>query len=168
MCVACDPFILAGSCVWYDPFKCVTRRCLHAATSHSYVWHDSFTCVTQLIHKCGKAHSYVRCIHMCGSLVCARHWYVRRIHMCGWLICVTYDPFICDATHSCVYGHSCLDCVAVCCNVLQCVVVCCSVLQCGTESCSVLQCVAVRSRVLQCVALCVALCCNPESATHLA
>jgi len=57
-----------------------------------------------------------------------------------------------------------LQCVAVCCSVLQCVVatfhgketnesvaVCCSVLQCVAVCCSVLQCVAVCCRVLQCV-----------------
>ena len=66
-----------------------------------------------------------------------------------------------------------LQCVAVCCSVLQCVVgmwneisatwelhyegenvVCCSVVQCGAVSCSVLQSVAVCCRVLQCVAVC--------------
>ena len=36
-----------------------------------------------------------------------------------------------------------LQCVAVCCSVLQRVAACCSVLQCVTVCCSVLQCVAV-------------------------
>ena len=76
-----------------------------------------------------------------------------------------------------------LQCVAVCCSVLQCVAmsdkdqgvgrqvcnhslfccpapgmrvaVCCSVLQCVAVCCGVLQCVAVCCRVLQCVAVCV-------------
>jgi len=70
-----------------------------------------------------------------------------------------------------------LQCVAVCCSVLQCVAVhevmqhrhhnayciechthwthiCCSVLQCVVVCCSVLQCVAVRHIVLQCAAVC--------------
>jgi len=42
-----------------------------------------------------------------------------------------------------------VQCVAVCCSVLQYVAVCCSVLQCVAVCCSVLQCVA----VLQCRAL---------------
>jgi len=47
-----------------------------------------------------------------------------------------------------------VQCVAVCCNVLQYVAVCCSVLQCVAVCCSVLQCVAVCCSVLQCVAVC--------------
>jgi len=54
-----------------------------------------------------------------------------------------------------------LQCVAVCCSVLQCVAlsVCCSVLQCLAVCCivSVLQCVAVCCSVLQCVAVVVVL-----------
>jgi len=73
-----------------------------------------------------------------------------------------------------------LQCVAVCCSVLQCVAVpcvavcgsvqcvavCCSVFQCVAASCSALQYVAVCCRVLPCVALCgsvrqcVAMCCS--------
>jgi len=77
-----------------------------------------------------------------------------------------------------------LQCVAVCCSVLQCVaaplvkalttvhvfarlpVVCCGVLQRVAVCCSVLQCVAVCYSVLQCVAVCcsvlqcVAACCS--------
>ena len=81
-----------------------------------------------------------------------------------------------------------VECVAVCCSVLQCLAVSCSVLQCvvvcynvvqcvavccvwGSEHfpimcCSVLQCVAVWHSVLQCVAVCgsalqcVAVCCS--------
>ena len=58
-----------------------------------------------------------------------------------------------------------MQCVAVCCSVLQCaqlisvclavcrqfIAVCCSVLQCVAMCCSVLQCVAVCCSVLQCV-----------------
>ena len=61
-----------------------------------------------------------------------------------------------------------MQCVAVCCSVLQCVVIATllahlvehhkKVLQCVAVYCSVLQCIAVccseRSRVLQCVAVC--------------
>ena len=48
-----------------------------------------------------------------------------------------------------------LQCVAVCCSVLQYVVaVCCSVLQCVAVCSSVLQRVAVCCSVLQCVAVC--------------
>ena len=47
-----------------------------------------------------------------------------------------------------------LQCVAVCCSVLQRVAVCCSVLQCVAVCCSMLQCVAARCSVLQCVAVC--------------
>jgi len=42
-----------------------------------------------------------------------------------------------------------LDCVAVCCSVLQCVAVCCSVLQCVAVCCSVLQCVTVCCHVIK-------------------
>ena len=49
---------------------------------------------------------------------------------------------------------SVVQCGAVWCSVLQCVAVCCSVLQCGAVWCSVLQCVAVCCSVLQCVAVC--------------
>ena len=47
-----------------------------------------------------------------------------------------------------------LQCVAVCCSVLQRVVVCCSVLQCVEVCCSVLQRVVVCYSLLQCVAVC--------------
>jgi len=43
-----------------------------------------------------------------------------------------------------------MECLAVCCSVLQCVTVCCSVLQCVAVCCSVLQCVAVY-----CIVFCV-------------
>jgi len=44
-----------------------------------------------------------------------------------------------------------IECVAVCCSVLQCVAVCCRVSQCVTVCCSVLQCIPVCCSVLQCV-----------------
>ena len=44
-----------------------------------------------------------------------------------------------------------LQCVAVCCSVLQRVAASCSVLQCVAVCCSVLQCVTVRRSALQCV-----------------
>ena len=47
-----------------------------------------------------------------------------------------------------------LQCVAVCCSVLQGVAVCCSVLRCVAVCCNVLQCVAVCCSELQCVAVC--------------
>ena len=68
-----------------------------------------------------------------------------------------------------------LQCVAVCCSVLQTKIaacrwchwlVCCSVLQCVAVCCSVLRCVAVWCSVVQCVAVCcnvlhyVAVCCS--------
>ena len=61
-----------------------------------------------------------------------------------------------------------LQCVAVCCSVLQCfpLSLCCSVLQCVALCCSVLQCVAVRYSALECVGVCcsvlhcVAVCCS--------
>ena len=53
-----------------------------------------------------------------------------------------------------------LQCVAVCCSLLQFVAVCCSVLQCVAVCCSVLQCIAVCCSVLQCVLQCVAVCCS--------
>ena len=46
-----------------------------------------------------------------------------------------------------------LQCVAVCCSMVQRAAVCCSVLQCVAVFCSVLQCVAVCCNVLQCVAV---------------
>jgi len=59
-----------------------------------------------------------------------------------------------------------LQCVAVCCSVLQYAAVCCSVLQCAAVCCSVLQCTAVCCSVLQCAAVCcsvlqcAAVCCS--------
>jgi len=46
-----------------------------------------------------------------------------------------------------------LQCVAVCCSVLQCVAVRCSALQCGGTVNRNMQCVAVRCSALQCVAV---------------
>ena len=88
----------------------------------------------------------------------------------------TTSIFICI----CMYKHSYIQCVAVCCSVLQCVAMCCSVLQCVAvccsecpwqfqrehNICSVLQCVAAWCSVLQRVAVCcsvlqfVAVCCH--------
>ena len=67
-----------------------------------------------------------------------------------------------DMVH--VLSRGVLQCVAVCCSVLQCVagymtcytsclVVCCSMLQCVAVCCSVLQCAAAYCSVLQCVAV---------------
>ena len=59
-----------------------------------------------------------------------------------------------------------VQCVAVCCSVLQCVAACGSVVQCVAVCCSVLQCVAVCCNVWQRVAVCghvlqcVAVCCS--------
>jgi len=56
-----------------------------------------------------------------------------------------------------------VQCVAVCCSVLQRGAVCCSVLQCVAVCWSVLQCVAVCCSVLQCVAVSYnVLQCDPE------
>jgi len=77
---------------------------------------------------------------------------------CGVLQCVYHD----DIHRQCV-----LQCVAVCCSVLQYVAVCCSVLQCSELQyvyhadirCQVvLHCVL--QYVLQCVAVCVAVSCS--------
>jgi len=71
-----------------------------------------------------------------------------------------YEPLQYIRSHKveCMYLLSVLQCVAVCCSVLQCVAVECmyllSVLQCVAVCCSVLQCVAVCCSVLQCVAVC--------------
>jgi len=65
---------------------------------------------------------------------------------------------------------ACLDCppkVATDIIVLQCVAVCCSVLQCVSMHCSALQCVAVCCSVLPCVAVCChVLQCTLEIATY--
>ena len=62
---------------------------------------------------------------------------------------------VCCSSLQCVaVCCSALHCIAVCCSVLQCVAVCCSVLQCVAVCCSVLQCVAVHCSVLQCAAVC--------------
>ena len=47
-----------------------------------------------------------------------------------------------------------LQCITVCCSVLQCVALFCIVLQCVAVCYSVLQCVTVYCSVLQCVAVC--------------
>jgi len=81
-------------------------------------------------------------------------------------VCYNYNS---SSVHYCAVVY--ILCVAVLqyCSVLQCVALCCSVLQCGTMYCSVLQCVAVCCSVLQCVAVrcsvsqCVAVCCNYDT-----
>ena len=45
--------------------------------------------------------------------------------------------------------HTVMQCVAVCCSVLQCVAVCCSVLQCVSLCCSVLRCFALQFQGVQ-------------------
>jgi len=50
-------------------------------------------------------------------------------------------------------SFSVLQCVAAWCSVLQCVAVCCSMLECVAVCCSVLQCVAVCCSELQCAAV---------------
>jgi len=70
---------------------------------------------------------------------------VSQTRVCGWCKC----------------GASVLQCVAVCCSMLQCVqcvAVCCSMLQCVAVCCSMLQCV-------QCVA--VSMCCYCVSQPNL-
>jgi len=60
--------------------------------THAYVWHDSFECVTWLIGTCDMTHSYV------------------------W-----HDSFICRSHTSASIWACLLQCVVVCCSVLQCV-----------------------------------------------
>ena len=63
-----------------------------------------------------------------------------------WQIHLPIDQLSCPASPM-------LQCITVCCSVLQCAAVYYSVLQCITVCCSVLQCVAVYYSVLQCVAV---------------
>jgi len=67
------------------------------------------------------------------------------------LQCIT----VCCSVLQCVaVYYSVLQCIPVCCSVLQCVAVYYSVLQCITVRRSVFQCVAVYSSVLQCITVC--------------
>ena len=68
-------------------------------------------------------------------------------------ICLERTYHICLANER-EREHSVLQCVAVCCSVLQCV------LQRVAVCCSVLQCVAVCCSVLQCDILCCSVCCS--------
>ena len=61
---------------------------------------------------------------------------------------VRFTPF------SGVIYSSVLQCVAVCCSVLQCAAGRSNMLPCGAVCCRVVQCVAVCSNVLRCVAVC--------------
>jgi len=78
-------------------------------------------------------HVCIHKIHVCN--ICNGHTYVYT-----WCVMVT-RVYI----HSCLYvcrsGLITLQCIAVCCSVLQYAAVCCSTLQCVAACCSVLQCV---------------------------
>ena len=100
---------------------------------------------------------------MCESVVCSG---LKCVAVCCSVLQISYPDFPVRHCHDeslhALSPHAALlllvdtfklQCVAVCCSVLQCVAVCCSVLQCVAVYCSVLQCVAVCCRVLQCVAV---------------
>ena len=77
-----------------------------------------------------------------------------RIHSLHCLLqCVAV---CCNVVQHGAVWCSVMQCVAVRCSVVQRVAVCCSVLQCGAACCSVSQCIAVCRSALQCVAVCVA------------
>jgi len=124
------------------------------------------------------------CCSVCGSACCSvcvqcTLAYCAEKSTCGFPIgssaadsCVAESVLqcvaVCCSVLQCV-ADSVLQCVAVCCGVLRCVAVCCSVLSSAADSCvaeGVLRCVAVCFSVLQCVAVCcsvlqcVAVCCS--------
>jgi len=71
---------------------------------------------------------------------------VSRQAVFGTIYCLKHAPW--------QFYYEVLQCVAVCCSVLQRVAVCRSVPWCVAVCCSVLQCVAVYCSVSQCVAEC--------------
>jgi len=90
--------------MWHDTLICGTTH--SHVTRHTHMWYDSFTCDT--------THSYV----------------VRLIHM--W-----HDTFVCGyATWQGSLDWFEVDLMCSC-GVLQCVAVCCSVLQCGLRYSSI-------------------------------
>ena len=75
--------------------------------------------------------------------------------------CVALCCTVLQCTHELKELEICvLQCVAVCCSVLQYVAVRCSVLQCVAVCCSVLQYVAVHTQTQGARDLCVAVCCS--------
>jgi len=111
--------------VWHDSILYVPRSIYICAMNHWYMCHDSFTYMMWLIHICDVNYS---CIWY-DSLTCIFvTWpiYARDMthsYMChDQVICVN----MCEMTHS----WMCLGLLPMkTCRVLQCVVVCCSVLQ---------------------------------------
>jgi len=108
------------------------------------------------------------CVHVCVCMcvcvcVCARHQpHASLSPQCSLGVCVGKYVRVCvrvcvrARVYACVWGYETHTHLGVfmiyafyTCR-LQCVAVCCSVLQCA---CSVLQCVAKRFSVLQCVAV---------------
>jgi len=159
-------------CLWHvcvcDIFVCVT--CL-------FVWHVyvcyMYMCVTRLERAFPVSDMTFLCVlhylftstelfQIRFGLGFFWQWFALKWHlpvslettcsMCIVLQCVA----MCYITFPASQETSCrvLQCVAVCCSVLQSVAVCCSVLQCAAVCCSVLQSVVLCCNMFQCVAVC--------------
>ena len=74
---------------------------------------------------------------VCVAVYCS---VLQRVAVCCSVLQCS-PRMICARSATC-FRRSMLQCVAVCCSVLQCVAVLCNVLQCVAVCCSVLQCVA--------------------------
>ena len=108
--------------------------------------------------------------HTPPNYVCMPHLFAVIAHTAKLQISVAFIR----VTHTHAHEHTHhqpayergLQCIAVCCFVLQCIAVYCSVLQCIAVCCFVLQCIAVYCSVLQCIAVCcsvlqyIAVCCS--------
>ena len=149
------------------------------AMTHSDMCHDSFRCAPWRIERCGMIDAYEWCIAgVClvpeGIHTIHNHTYrFVNVHTCVYVsLEIHVYTNIFTHTHIYVYMHTyVLKCVAVCqlsyivvyCTV-QCVAVCCSVLQCVAVCCRVcsidLQCVVVCCIVMQYVLHLLDVCCS--------
>ena len=90
----CD---MTHSCVWLNPFICLTKPIHVCYMKHSYVWHDAFMCVTWRIHVLDQ---YYSSIYICDTASLHSHkWH------CLIARHVTHMNESCH-THECVMSHT--------------------------------------------------------------
>ena len=167
--------VLQCVAVCYSVLQCVVMRC-DVSFSHPAAFcvcrTSSLTVVRLCVLQCC---SVLQCVAVCCRVLQCVAECCSIVVCCSVLRCVAVChsvipwPFaFIEHFHSQWrdFASCLLQCVAVCCSMLQYVAVCCSVLQCVAVRCSVLQCVAMCCSVLQCVAVCcsvlqcVAVCCS--------